>query len=161
LGKRKKENHVQFSGPNRYSVKIDQGRCYCVEANGQPAGGFILPDVAGSLSKLYVVKQAEDVLYVGITRQDIRTRLRYGFKAKGENGYHGYKWKDLDRVEMLIWSFPDSRNDDVEAIEAEVVFLVRQKTGRWPKYQMEIHFHHGATEVEEDIAQSVLAECLG
>ncbi|WP_208456081.1 hypothetical protein [Burkholderia ubonensis] len=29
---------------------------------------------------------------------------------------------------------------DIETIEAEVVYLVRQ-AGQWPKFQTEIHFH--------------------
>jgi hypothetical protein len=64
--------------------------------------------------------QDNEVLYVGITKQDIRRRLRYGFSAKGENGYHGYKWKDLNEVQLLVWAFRDSNNEDVEAIEADI-----------------------------------------
>ncbi|WP_224785366.1 hypothetical protein [Pandoraea pnomenusa] len=29
---------------------------------------------------------------------------------------------------------------DIETIEAEVVYLIRQ-AGQWPKFQTEIHFH--------------------
>jgi len=114
--------------------------------------------VAGNLPKLYVVKQANEVYYVGITRQDIRIRLRIGFSAKGEHGYHGYKWKELGEADLLVWSFPDMQSEDVEAIEAELVYFIREKFGKWPKYQMEIHFHHGATEAQMQIARSILAE---
>ncbi len=85
--------------------------------------------------------------------------MRQGFSAQGEHGYHGYKWKNQDTVEILIWSFPDSTQEHVEAIEAELVYFIREKTGKWPKYQMEIHFH-GASESERKAAQSILEECL-
>jgi predicted GIY-YIG superfamily endonuclease len=129
------------TGPNRYQVKIVDGKCHCVEANGRRGEGFIPPDISDKLPKLYVVKRDSEIYYVGITRQDIRKRLRIGFSARGEHGYHGYKWKELDEAEMLIWTFPTSPIEDVEAIEAELVYFIREKTGRWPKYQMEIHFH--------------------
>jgi len=29
---------------------------------------------------------------------------------------------------------------DVEKVEAELVYIIRHKTGAWPKYQTEIHF---------------------
>jgi hypothetical protein len=29
----------------------------------------------------------------------------------------------------------------IETIEAEIVYAIREKTGKWPKYQNEIHFH--------------------
>jgi hypothetical protein len=29
----------------------------------------------------------------------------------------------------------------IETIEAEIVYEIREKTGKWPKYQNEIHFH--------------------
>jgi len=85
--------------------------------------------------------------------------LRQGFAAKGEHGYHGYKWKDQNTAELLIWGFPDSAPEHVEAIEAELVYFIREKTGEWPKYQMEIHFH-GASEKQRQVAESILDNCL-
>lgn len=121
--------------------------------------GFLHPDISDNLPKLYVVKHDKDIYYVGITRQDIRKRLRYGFSAKGEHGYHGYMWKKQDTAELLIWSFPASTQERVEAVEAELVYFIREKTGKWPKYQMEIHFH-GASEKEKQVAESILGRCL-
>jgi len=90
----------------------------------------------------------------------IRTRLRYGFKAAGEKGYYGYKWKDkITEAELLVWCFSGSTPKHIEAIEAELVYFIREKTGQWPKYQMEIHFH-GASESEKQVAKSILKECL-
>ena len=94
-----------------------------------------------------------------ITTQDIRKRLRYGFSATGKHGYYGYKWKDQNTPELLIWSFPGSTREHVETIEAELVYFIREITGKWPKYQMEIHFH-GASEKQRQIAESILSQCL-
>ncbi len=144
---------------NKYRIKIADSKFRCIETNGEPAQQFLVPDVSDNLPKLYIVKHDKDIYYVGITRQDIRKRLRQGFSAQGEHGYHGYKWKDQDTVEILIWSFPDSTQEHVEAIEAELVYFIREKTGKWPKYQMEIHFHR-ASESEMQIAKSILSRCL-
>lgn len=148
---------IQVGRPNRYRITIDDGMAHCIEANGERAKRYVPPDMVDGLPKLYVVTQADEIYYVGITKQAIRKRLSTGFSAKGEHGYHGYKWKDLHEAELLVWSFPSIQGEDVEAIEGELVFLIREKTGKWPRYQMEIHFHHGASERELQAAKSILA----
>jgi hypothetical protein len=75
----------------------------------------------------------------------MRTRLRFGWTAKGESGYYGYRWRHhFEEVVLDLWcdTAPEKQNPmlDVETIEAEVVFLIR-KMGQWPLYQTEIHFH--------------------
>ncbi len=96
--------------------------------------------------KLYIVRQAGKTLYVGITRQSITNRLRFGFKAKGLGGYHGYKWKGIKgNLDLLIWYFPKESDHSIEAVEAEVVFAIRHRTGAWPSFQTEIHFHAPTT----------------
>lgn len=101
-----------------------------------------------------------EVYYVGITSQSISSRLRYGFNANGENGYQGYKWKGkVSQAVLLIWNFPGMNKDHVEAIEAELVYFIREKTGQWPRYQMEIHFHQASDE-ERSIARLILLDCL-
>ena len=144
---------------NKYKIEIAESKFRCIEANGEIGKGFDYPDVSDNLPKLYVVKRGKDIYYVGMTRQDIRKRLRQGFSAQGEHGYHGYKWKSQDTAELLIWSFPGSTQEHVEAIEAELVYFIREKTGKWPRYQMEIHFH-GASEAERQVAKSILDTCL-
>ena len=143
---------------NKYGIQVADSKFKCIDANGERGKGFAYPDISDKLPKLYVVKQGKVIYYVGITSQDIRKRLRYGFSAQGKHGYHGYKWKDLDTIELLVWSFPD-RTMNVEAIEAELVYFIREKTGKWPKYQMEIHFH-GASESEMQVARSIVSKCL-
>lgn len=150
---------MEANNYNKYRIKIADSKVKCIEANGEQGKGFVYPDISGKLHKIYVVKHDKEIYYVGITIQDIRERLRGGFYAKGEHGYYGYKWKGLDAVELLVWCFPDSNKDHVEAIEAELVYFIREKTSKWPKYQMEIHFH-GASESEMQIAKSILSRCL-
>lgn len=150
---------MQANNYNKYRIKITDSKFKCIEANGEQGEVFIYRDISDDLYKLYIVKQGEDIIYVGTTKQDIRKRLRYGFSAKGEHGYYGYKWKGLDAVDLLVWCFPDSNKDHVEAIEAELVYFIRERTGYWPKYQMEIHFHR-ASESEMQVAKSILSKCL-
>ena len=121
---------------------------------------FIAPDTNAGIPKLYMVKHGSEIFYVGITSQSISSRLRYGFKAAGEKGYYGYKWKDqITEAELLIWCLPSSTPKHVEAIEAELVYFIREKTGKWPKYQMEIHFHR-ASDKQRKTARAILARCL-
>lgn len=150
---------MEAANYNKYRIKIADSKFECIETNGERGKGFIYPDVSDNLPKLYVVKHGKEIYYVGITIQDIRKRLRYGFSATGRHGYHGYKWKGQDSVDLLIWSFSGSTTEHVEAIEAELVYFIRGKTSKWPKYQMEIHFH-GASEAERQIAKSILSQCL-
>ena len=119
---------------NRYRIELSDSKFKCIEATGDKGKGFDYPDVSDNLPKLYVVKHSTEIYYVGITSQDIRKRLRQGFAAKGEHGYHGYKWKDQYTAELLIWGFSDSAPEHVEAIEAELVYFIREKTDEWPKY---------------------------
>ena len=92
--------------------------------------------------KLYILKKNNDFLYVGITRQSLRNRLHSGFNAKGENGYHGYKWKDLKDVKLFVWTFQYHTEIQLENIEAELTYLIRTNTKSWPLYQNEIHFNN-------------------
>jgi predicted GIY-YIG superfamily endonuclease len=150
---------MEASTYNKYKIRISDSKFVCIEANGQKGRGFVYPDVSNKLPKLYIIKRGKEIYYVGITTQDIRKRLRYGLSATGKQGYHGYKWKVQNTVEILIWCFPGDTREHVEAIEAELVYFIREKTGKWPKYQMEIHFH-GASESERKVARSILSQCL-
>jgi hypothetical protein len=102
------------------------------------------------LPKLYIVSVENRPIYVGITKQPVRSRLRLGWRASGENGYHGYAWRHaLATAQLDIWCHLDPVKVgscvDVETIEAEVVFLIRQ-AGQWPSFQTEIHFHPSSHE---------------
>jgi hypothetical protein len=88
----------------------------------------------------------------------MRERIRGGFTASGENGYHGYAWRHRFTEAVLdIWCHEDapSKNSDrdIETVEAEIVFLARL-AGQWPEGQTEIHFHPSTPEHRE-IAASI------
>ena len=145
---------------NRYKIRIIDSACRCMEVNGQQTTHFVAPDTEPGIQKIYIVKDSKDICYVGTTSQPMSSRLRTGFIDNGHYGYHGYKWKDkLKRAQLLVWAFPSVSRDSIEAIEAELVYYIRKKTGNWPKYQMEIHFHK-ASESQKQFAKTILDTCL-
>jgi hypothetical protein len=120
--------------------------------------------------KLYVVYHGSEVLYVGEAHTSIKTRFQRGYNAynyykrnndTARNGYKGYKWLNKDEnpqrnLTVSIVIFPkeyDCNREMIEAIEGELVYLIRNKTSNWPKFQNEIHFNNceGAKEISEDI----------
>jgi hypothetical protein len=112
--------------------------------------------------KLYVVSKHHEILYVGATRQQMQPRLTTGWKAKGKGGYHGYPWRrDAREVELSIWLLDDDDRIqsklDIETIEAEVVFLVRN-AGQWPSHQHEIHFHTSKA-AHREVALAIFTHC--
>jgi len=146
---------------NRYQIQIVDSACRCIEVNGQQTTHFVAPDTELGIQKIYIVKDSKDICYVGTTSQPMSSRLRTGFIDNGHYGYHGYKWKDkLKRAELLVWAFPSVSRDSIEAIEGELVYLIRNRTGRWPKHQMEIHFHPDASNKEKRIAETLVNICL-
>jgi hypothetical protein len=119
------------------------------------AESFQKPITTNKLPKIYIIKNGDKIIYVGIASQSIINRLRYGFAAKGKGGYHGYRWKDLkERLDLLIWCFSGESLNYIESIEAEIVFAIRHETGQWPSYQTEIHFHN-VTNEEKELAQRI------
>ncbi len=99
--------------------------------------------------KIYILRVNGKIIYVGVTRTSLSSRFGFGLRARGKGGYHGYAWKELaDKngsiaVDLFVYSFENEER--TESIEAEIVYLVRSKTGRWPKYQTEIHFHQASS----------------
>ncbi len=142
------------------------------EDSGQYYFGFekIIPVDSESLirskqPKIYVVKSNKEFLYVGYASQSLITRFGQGFRAAGKNGYHGYKWKKLEQVEVHVFVFPILADTSAkesrlyfEAIEAELVFQIRTHTGKWPLYQNEIHFKNEFKKEAIRIADELLAE---
>jgi len=88
---------------NSYKINIVDSACRCVAVNRQPITHFVAPDTNPGIQKLYVVKDGNNICYVGITSQAISSRLRTGLVDDGHYGYHGYKWKDkLKQAELLV-----------------------------------------------------------
>ena len=145
---------------NCYELRISESDYRCLSVNGETVNHFISPDTKPTTQKLYVLKDGGEVYYVGMTSQSMSSRLRIGYRADGEHGYHGYKWVGkITKAELLVWCFTHDDSAITEAIEGELVYLIRSQTGKWPIYQMEIHFHN-ASESERQVAESILEECL-
>ena len=139
----------------RYKLRFDAAR-FSIEC---PLGTAKFSGLATSgLPKLYVVSVDDTPIYVGITKQPIHNRLRLGWAAKGDSGYYGYAWRhEFTAAHLDLWCHanPASGNDcrDIETVEAELVYLVR-KSGQWPLFQTEIHFHP-SKEVHRAVAAKI------
>ncbi len=141
---------MQVEGPDRFTITIHpdgQPAFEILDANG---GTKFSGRATSGVPKLYVVTAGALPIYVGITRQSMRTRLRLGWTATGQRGYHGYRWRHDHRQATLdLWYHLDAVCTppalDIETVEAELVYLIRQQ-GQWPEYQTEIHFHQSDDE---------------
>ena len=78
-------------------------------------------------------------MYVGVTKQPLLTKLKSGLLANGKNGY---KWKYESKIELFVYNFKGLIKEEVEAIESEIVFNIRQNYGKWPLFQNEIHLNN-------------------
>jgi len=103
--------------------------------------------------KIYILKDGTIYIYVGTTKQGIGKRFGQGFRAylnaendnKGKDGYSGYKWiKKYNKLDLFIFDLGEDIMEEkhTEAIEAEIVYLIRNKYKKWPLSQNEIHFNN-------------------
>jgi hypothetical protein len=148
---------MRIVGPESYNLTFDSERYAVLCAKGTTKFSGL---ATSKLPKLYVIAVDTKPIYVGITRQFMRARFRLGFKATGENGYHGYAWRrELNQAQLYIWAHEDAptvnAERDVETVEAEVVFLARL-AGQWPPYQTEIHFHP-SSQIHRNVAAEIWA----
>ena len=151
---------MSITNINQYDVNITKKNCRCIAVNGIPTNHFVAPDTRRGINKLYMLKSNQEICYVGITRQPMSSRLWIGYQTNSRTGYSGYKWRSkITEGKLLVWCFSDTE-DNGEAIEGELVYLIRNKTGKWPSYQMEIHFHPDATEKEKQIADLIFNDAL-
>lgn len=121
--------------------------------------------------KLYVVHIENEIIYVGEAHTSLKKRFQrgctsYNFFRRNNNvargGYKGYKWlnkqENLSRnlnVSVAIFdSEYDEKRNIIEAVEGELVYLIRNKHGYWPKFQNEIHFSN--CEEAKEIAEGIL-----
>jgi hypothetical protein len=142
---------MKITGPERYRLSTNSERFTVAERFSRLA--------MSRLPKLYIATVKEWPIYVGTTRQPMRSRLRYGFQAKGESGYYGYAWRHkFSEVQLDIWYHEDAPVEnpvlDMETVEAEVVHLIRC-AGQWPECQTEIHFHPSSKQ-HRDAAAAIL-----
>ena len=128
---------------HKFSLNLDQNRILKIVdlLTNTEIEKFSHP-MTSSDYKIYVVCDKKRILYIGTTKDPIKTRLRSGLTANGKNGYHGYKWKTLPKVTLFLWNFPELDQDQIESVEAELAFVVRKMTNKWPEFQNEIHFNN-------------------
>lgn len=165
---------MDFHSPQTYTLIISGNKENRVLQKKQQNGidtDFKYPVTKDKCPKIYILKHNDEIVYVGYTGQSMTARLSYGFKVNGENGYYGYKWKVEDELELIVFVFEQQfqeikhitdtnlkeelevqnrkYKEDIEAIEAEIVFLVRNEYGYWPKYQNEIHFNNSYNQAKQ------------
>ncbi|HEX7413077.1 MAG TPA: hypothetical protein VF411_03445, partial [Bacteroidia bacterium] len=108
----------------------------------------------------HLITKEREYLYIGEADTSIKIRFQRGFcsyryykknNKTRRDGYKGYKWIEADfknkKLNVFVATFPfitktEDKSDRnlLEAVEGELVFLVREKTNKWPLYQNEIHF---------------------
>jgi hypothetical protein len=139
---------MNLEGPDRYYLTFDASTGDACTVRSHLTGGRFSGLAVLRVPKVYVVVRDHWPIYVGTTVQRMGTRLRYGFTARGEGGYHGYEWRKQFKDAVLdVWCPRAEEGEcqplDAETIEAELVFLIRQ-AGQWPLFQTEIHFHESS-----------------
>ena len=136
---------MKLNNPQKYDLKIDKDLSYTLMQKGNICT-FSKPLTVRGIAKLYTISQNKKLYYVGIAKQPMSSRINGGLKAKGKNGYSGYKWKNIKgNLQLNVWTAEEDGKyisfNEIEIIEAEVAYLCRNISNNWPKYQHEIHFH--------------------
>ena len=147
---------IEFKGPYCYTLFLEgetKKRIITKKVCNGITTNFKHPVTLVKTPKIYLLKADKEIVYVGYASQSIGSRMGQGIRAVGLNGYHGYKWKSLDELELIVFVsnrlIKGSRAKvDIpfiayaEAVEAELVYLIRINTGKWPEFQNEIHFNN-------------------
>ncbi|MFN2308664.1 MAG: hypothetical protein ABR553_02855 [Gammaproteobacteria bacterium] len=81
---------MRISEPERYKLNFDSASFAVLCQKGTPKFSGI---ATSRMPKLYIVSVDNKPIYVGVTEQPIRNRLRLGWSASGKNGYYGYAWR--------------------------------------------------------------------
>jgi len=162
---------MEYSGPYIYSLELSgakNGRYISAKLYEGQLSNFQKPVTKNKTPKVYILKHEGKIVYVGYASQSIGTRLGQGVRNFGKK--YGYKWSILDEVELYIIVFDKElkgsergkRNDAdlpfiefAEAVEAELVYLVKEKTGFWPAFQNEIHFNNEDNEKVKIVAEEI------
>ena len=154
---------MPMEGPFTYQIGFTADKITEVVCPDGRRGNRFMGEASRQVPKLYIVSDGGNPLYVGKTSQKLRDRLRSGFAAVGEHGYHGYAWRHrLEWATIDVWlAVGDDTQDPtwIETVEAEVVFLVRQRCGQWPEHQTEIHFHASTCD-HRGAARQIIDHCL-
>ncbi|MDO6605697.1 hypothetical protein [Arenibacter palladensis] len=157
---------MEYEGPFYYRLRLhgsEDKRVLTKKDLDGNATTFKDPVTQNKTPKIYILKQEEEVVYIGYASQSIGTRFGQGIRANGAKGYHGYKWKQEEELELFVFVFDHllignkNKEDEpyvllTEAVEAELVYLIREKTGKWPQFQNEIHFNNNNLPRAKEIA---------
>lgn len=147
---------MKLIGPDVYSLKYTPDAYTVLCAKGRPNFSGIASSKA---PKLYIASIDGAPVYVGATKRPMGERMRVGWKAAGDTGYYGYQWRhNGSEAKLHVWAHDDAVDRshlDMETVEAEVVFLIRQ-AGQWPLFQTEIHFHR-SNECHRQVAAEIFA----
>jgi hypothetical protein len=81
---------VHLTGPYEYELAISPQTFSVIAADGTAKFSGV---VTSRYPKLYIVSVDARPIYVGITRQPIRSRLRLGWNATGAHGCYGNAWR--------------------------------------------------------------------
>ena len=155
--------NFKLESPLDYDLTLSDG-WYRLSKN-ELSCKFSRPATLPRVAKIYTISCDDSLLYVGIARRSMATRLSHGFKANGIGGYHGYKWKLLEtHLQLSIWT---AKINDIyaplhvmEIIEAEVAFSCRLISGQWPTHQHEIHFST-SEDWHRDAANKIYSHATG
>lgn len=139
----------------KYNLKITDNLDFTCSVSIHPKIGLALKH---ERRKLYIIYSNKSILYVGEANSSILKRFQRGTvsynhyvrNGKSRNGYKGYKWLNKDdnpnrELKVLAVVFDTTKDDNrefVEAVEGELVYLIKNKYGYWPKLQNEIHFNN-------------------
>lgn len=152
---------MNLIGPSRFKVTYTPYRksILCEKQTSKFSGLM-----TSKKPKLYIFSRDGKPLYVGATVQSMSARLSLGWKDN-ESGYYGFQLRhEGSEVDLDVWVDTDPvqpringrrSGSDIETVEAEVVYLLRHRTGQWPAFQTEIHFYQSADRHREQ-AETVL-----
>ena len=144
---------MNLLGPTRFKVRYTPSTkaITCERGTAKFSG-----EMTGKKPKLYIFSRNGVPLYVGATIRPMASRLNLGWKAQGKGGFWGYSFRhEGSEVDLDVWFDGDPVIDrragkrsgsDIETVEAEVVYLLRHRTGKWPASQTEIHFYQSEPE---------------
>jgi hypothetical protein len=164
---------MTYSGPYKYSLVLQGEKERTIKQKFDHLGNLITsfssPITKNKCPKIYILMINENIVYVGYTGQSVSNRLRSGINPKGAKGYKGYKWKVQAQIKLFVFVFNqdlkgNQHKDDesyillAEAVEAELVYKVRNETGRWPEFQNEIHFNNESLEKAKIIANEMFGK---
>src|ERR1700709_2548584 len=94
----------QIEAPQDFDLLLASDGTHTLSSNGDKCK-FSAPASIRGIAKLYTLSSETKLLYVGVAEQPMSSRLSYGFRASGEGGYYGYKWKNLRHsLRLSVWT---------------------------------------------------------